>query len=122
MSLLFEYRNRKLGDYLKELDLTEGRGTGFPIIYNSLEANGSPAPIFETDADRNYFLSVISIHPLAKIIDKEGDKDRDVDKELIVSSINDTINDTIKKRLTEVIRTILNDEKCTITQIGRAHV
>ena len=33
-----EYRNRKLGGFLKELKLTEGRGTGFPIIYHSLEA------------------------------------------------------------------------------------
>ena len=25
-----DYRNRRIGDFLKELDLTEGRGTGFP--------------------------------------------------------------------------------------------
>ena len=26
------YRNRRLGDFLKELDLTEGRSTGVPTI------------------------------------------------------------------------------------------
>lgn len=31
-----EYRNRRIGDFLKELRLTEGRGTGFPRIYGSL--------------------------------------------------------------------------------------
>ena len=61
-----EYRNRKLGGFLKELNLTEGRGTGLPIIYESLEVNGSPPPVFETDDDRYYFLSVIKVHPLSQ--------------------------------------------------------
>jgi hypothetical protein len=26
------YRNRRIDDFLKELDMTEGRGTGIPII------------------------------------------------------------------------------------------
>jgi ATP-dependent DNA helicase RecG len=63
-----DYRNRKIGDFLKELHLTEGRGTGFPIIYKYLENNGSPGPVFETDEDRVYFLSIIYIHPDAKQI------------------------------------------------------
>jgi len=51
-----EYRNRRIGDFLKELRLTEGRGTGFPSIYGAMEANGSPQPLFETDADSTHFL------------------------------------------------------------------
>ena len=54
-----EYRNRRVGDFLKELDLTEGRGTGFPTIYGALALNGSPIPYFETDKELNYFLSII---------------------------------------------------------------
>ncbi|MGO3183832.1 MAG: RNA-binding domain-containing protein [Aequorivita sp.] len=50
-----DYRNRRIGDFLKELHLTEGRGTGFPSIYNAMEENGSPLPIFETD-DESYVL------------------------------------------------------------------
>lgn len=61
-----EYRNRKLGDYFKELKLTEGRGTGLPIIYSSMEENGSPAPVFETDNDKSYFLCTLPVHPLTK--------------------------------------------------------
>ena len=56
-----EYRNRRIGDFLKELKLTEGRGTGFPAIYNALEANGSPEPVFETD-DSSYVLVTIPVH------------------------------------------------------------
>jgi ATP-dependent DNA helicase RecG len=58
-----KYRNRRIGDFLKELHLTEGRATGIPTILNSLEANGSPKPIFETDDERTYFKTTIHIHP-----------------------------------------------------------
>ncbi|MDO8927526.1 MAG: ATP-binding protein, partial [Bacteroidota bacterium] len=64
-----DYRNRRIGDFLKELHLTEGRGTGVPKIYRALERNGSPMPILETDPDCNYFLTVIYAHPDAKSIE-----------------------------------------------------
>ena len=50
------YRNRRVGEFLKELHLTEGRNTGFQKILHSLKQNGSPAPVFETDEARVYFL------------------------------------------------------------------
>lgn len=56
------YRNRRIGDFLKELHLTEGRNTGFKKILDSLEANGSPKPEFETDDDRSYFITRLFIH------------------------------------------------------------
>jgi ATP-dependent DNA helicase RecG len=59
-----EYRNRRIGDFLKELDLTEGRGTGFPIIHRRMEQNGSPAPYFETDDMHTHFLAVLPVHPI----------------------------------------------------------
>lgn len=56
-----EYRNRRIGDFLKELHLTEGRGTGFPSIYRAMAGNGSPEPVFDTD-DKSYFLVTIPAH------------------------------------------------------------
>ena len=51
------YRNRRIGEFLKELHLTEGRNTGFKKILNALEKNGSPKPEFETDEEHSYFIS-----------------------------------------------------------------
>ena len=45
------YRNRRIGEFLKELHLTEGRNTGFGKVLKALSNNGSPAPLFETDDD-----------------------------------------------------------------------
>ncbi len=53
------YRNRRLGDFLKELDLTEGRATGIPTIQKSLRENGSEKASIETDDDRTFFLMTI---------------------------------------------------------------
>lgn len=58
-----KYRNRRVGDFLKELRLTEGRATGFPTIYNSMLQNGSPRPVFDTDDEHTYFLAVLPVHP-----------------------------------------------------------
>lgn len=57
------YRNRRLGEFLKELELTEGRATGIPTILKTLKENGSPAPRFHTDDDRTLFEVELFIHP-----------------------------------------------------------
>lgn len=57
------YRNRRIGDFLKELRLIEGRNTGFPTTFAALEANGSPAPRFEMDDERGYLSVTIPVHP-----------------------------------------------------------
>ena len=59
------YRNRRIGEFLKELDLTEGRATGIPKILASMKANGSPTPRFETDEHRSSFLIRLPAHPLS---------------------------------------------------------
>jgi ATP-dependent DNA helicase RecG len=57
------YRNRRIGEFLKELKLTEGRGTGIPTIVNALKENGSPLPVFDTnDPERTHFIVEIPIH------------------------------------------------------------
>ena len=70
------YRNRRIGDILKELHLTEGRNTGFGKILSALEENGSPKPEFETDAGHNYFITRLFIH---KAFMKQGQKGAEVD-------------------------------------------
>ena len=60
------YRNRRIGDFLKELHLTEGRSTGFPKIRQALRKNGSPEVVFETDERNSYFLAHLDIHPAFK--------------------------------------------------------
>lgn len=56
------YRNRRIGEVLKELHLTEGRNTGFGKILRALEENGSPKPEFETDDAHSYFISRLFVH------------------------------------------------------------
>jgi len=63
------YRNRRIGEFLKELKLTEGRSTGIPKILRVMTANGSPPPEFETDDDHSYFLVRLPVHDMADFDD-----------------------------------------------------
>ena len=69
------YRNRRLGEYLKELDMT----TGIPTIQNVLENNGSPRATVVTDEDRTFFRITIPCHEAAgNIIADIANKDASV--------------------------------------------
>ena len=60
--LVRRYRNRQIGNILKELKLTEGKCTGIPTILKAMEKNGSPKAIFETDDERQSLLVTIPVH------------------------------------------------------------
>ena len=66
-------RNRRVGEFLKELEMTEGRETGIPKILRAIQANGSPMPVFHTDEDRTYFVVEFPIHPVfAEVMAAQG--------------------------------------------------
>lgn len=75
------YRNRRIGEFLKELDMTEGRGTGIPKILQAIKKNDSPKPIFHTDEDRSYFVVELLLHP-AFAKDKEPELRPELQPEL----------------------------------------
>ena len=56
------YRNRRIGDFLKELRLIEGRNTGFPTAIKALRENGSGTLRFDMDDSRTYLSVTIPVH------------------------------------------------------------
>ena len=56
------YRNRRIGDFLKELHLIEGRNTGFPNAIKALKENGSNPLSFKMNPERDYLSVTIPIH------------------------------------------------------------
>ncbi len=59
------YRNRRIGEFLKELEFTEGRSTGIPKIIRAMKENGSPLAEFEFDEDHSYFMVRLPVQPEA---------------------------------------------------------
>ena len=43
--------------------MAEARNTGIPKIVREVRRNGSPDPVYETDADRRYLNVVLKVHP-----------------------------------------------------------
>ena len=56
-------RNRRIGDFLKELRLAEKRGSGIPKIQRQMRQNGSPEARFDFDETRTYFRTILPVHP-----------------------------------------------------------
>lgn len=61
-------RNRRIGEFLKELRLAEMRGTGLPKIRRRMAENGSPEPGFDFDKSRTYFRVTLPVHPRYRVL------------------------------------------------------
>lgn len=70
------YRNRRIGDFLKELRLIEGRNTGFPNAIKALTENGSDLLSFDMDDNRSYLSVTIPVH--SYFTDSKGRNDKKV--------------------------------------------
>ncbi len=117
------YRNRRIGDFLKELHLTEGRNTGFGKILNALSQNGSPLPEFITDEDHSFFVTRLFIH------EKFYDADENVSENVIENVIEKKAPATCKtlqkystikqKTAKSIIDKILDDGSMSMLQIAK---
>ena len=54
-------RNRRIGDFLRQLNLAEARGTGVQTIFRTMDKNENPTPEF--DFDSTYFRVTLPAHP-----------------------------------------------------------
>lgn len=118
------YRNRRIGDFLKGLHLTEGRNTGFKKILDALQKNGSPLPEFETDENHDYFITRLFI--------REGFNDYQNVSDNVVENVveNFVENNAIAKQLFKnyskkkeesarrILAVIIEDPQITIGQMA----
>ena len=135
------YRNPRLGEFFKELHLTEGRGTGFPTIHEELRKNGSPDSIIEADDEHTYFIIRIPCHPefVCKELsmDKEGhilpvgevwkpdvtENGTDV-TENVTENVTEIVTEivtektTAEKRRDEILRLMKLDKKITYDNLA----
>lgn len=113
------YRNRRIGDFLKELKLIEGRNTGFPNAFKALEKNGSAYPRFEMNESRDYLSVILPVH--SYFLPKVTAKSKDVAyKEKIINALREksmTLNELAKalgykgisKKLSDTINEMLQE-------------
>lgn len=91
------YRNRRIGDFLKELRYIEGRNTGFPNAHRSFRDNGSQDIAFESDEQRGFLSVTIPVHPA--FLPKENVRERAYEERVLA---------------------VLGAEELTLTELARA--
>lgn len=90
-----KYRNRRIGELFKEIDLSEKKGTGISKILRELKKNGSPEVEFEMDDDRNYLNTIIHIH--------DGFEKKDITSESMSESMSELMSELEKARMKVVL-------------------
>jgi ATP-dependent DNA helicase RecG len=97
-----KYRNRRIGEFFQEIDLSEKKSTGITKILRVLERNGSPPPEFETDPGRHYMIATIRI--------RDGFEAHEV--------INEVINEVVNRQtlITNVMRETPSITKAQLTE------
>lgn len=121
------YRNRRIGDFLKELHLVEGRNTGFPNAFAALERNGSPRLRFEMDPDRQFLSVTIPIHPA--FVNGQVGKDADYEKRILDGLKKSPLTLTelayemgykgISKKLKNTVQQMVNDHRLAVVVTDR---
>ena len=116
------YRNRRLGDFLKELDLTEGRSTGVPTIQEKLAANGSPRATFETTEDRLTFLIHIPVHAGcdSKLVSGADKENSPVTTETTTEKTTEKNDNTTEKTTEKIIRLMRDNPQITNKELADA--
>ena len=117
------YRNRRIGEFLKEIDLSEKKSTGITKILRSLESNGSPPPVFETDEDRNYFIVTIHQHEsFANMIPKNvQDNVLDIVPVNVLDKTENNVRENkVDTRRNSIIELLLADGVITMSDLAKA--
>ena len=116
------YRNRRVGDFLKELDLTEGRNTGFPKIYREMRKNGNPDPMFETDERNLHFMATLLVNPLFEPKDVTKNVTKDVTKN-VTKKVTENVTKKATKQMADrhhkIVDLISENPYITIAQLAR---
>ncbi len=86
-----KYRNRRIGELFKEIDLSEKKGTGIPKILRELRQNGSPEPEFDMDEDRTYLNTIIHI--------RDGFERNETMSELMSKSMSESMSELERTRM-----------------------
>ncbi len=119
-----KYRNRRIGELFKEIDLSEKKGTGIPKILRELKQNGSPEPEFDMDEERTYLNAIIRIRDGFERKEKMSESMSELERArmqiiLIYLETNKEINSAAAAKLLEVeiktaSRLLLKAEKLNI--------
>lgn len=115
-----KYRNRRIGELFKEIDLSEKKGTGISKILRELKQNGSPEPEFEMDDDRNYLNTIIHIREGFEKVDSVPEKnktERTENETSFETSLKQVLKHKDLEKLHPIIEFLDENKQVTIQQV-----
>jgi len=83
-----------IGEFLKELDLAEGRNTGIGKIVRAMRENGSPDPQFYNPETRSFMTVILPIHEAFKVDETAAEAETVLKTNMKIGA--GTVNGTVK--------------------------
>ena len=111
-----QYRNRRIGDFFKELEITEGKSTGIPTIKRAMEHNGSPEARFEFDDSYSWFMVTLPIHPVFLSV-SNNDTVKDENVTVNVTGKTTKKKAEISRRQGSILSLIESNDRITFDEI-----
>ena len=74
-----------------------------------MNQNGSPEPIFQTDEDRNYFLTILKMHPAVKNLYKAKNR----------SKLGEKLGEKLTKTQLEIVKLIKINNSITFIELAK---
>jgi len=112
------YRNRRIGEFFKEIDLAEKKSTGITKILRTLATNGSPLPTFKTDAERHSLETTIWIHEGFKV-DDVSSCGQEIGDTGLTENLTETFTENLTEKELEVIRLIVENRNITSAEMAK---
>jgi len=113
------YRNRRIGEFFKEIDLSEKMSTGIQKILSALERNGSPPPEFKTSQGREYMQVTIKMHEGFDL----GHFATKTSKDDVINGVKDDVingvKDDVNKNQAKIIAIMKENNSVTISQMAQ---
>lgn len=123
------YRNRRIGDFLKELKLIEGRNTNFPNARKALVNNGSPELRVDMNPDRDYLSVTIPVHSYFSRKTNKSEKDLEYEAKILeclstpltLTELADALGyKGITQKLRNTMTALQNSGKVITIPVGKA--
>ena len=114
------YRNRRIGEFLKELDLAEGRNTGIGKIVRAMRENGSPDPQFYNPETRSFMTVILPIHEAFKVNETAAEAETVLKARAGTENLPENLPEDLTVTAKKIYNLLREDGKYTYDRLANA--
>ena len=109
-----------IGEFLKELDLAEGRNTGIGKIVRAMRENGSPDPQFYSPETRSFMTVILPIHEAFKVDETAAEAETVLKARAGTENLPENLPEDLTVTAKKIYNLLREDGKYTYDRLANA--